>query len=282
MSMNIIDTVAAMQRYASAWHQQGLRIGFVPTMGNLHAGHLSLVKKAQQVSDRVVVSIFVNPLQFDEMDDFAKYPRTLEADLDKLNILGVDAVFTPDEQALYPQGRETITHVEVPGLSTILEGEARPGHFVGVATVVCKLFNCVQPHVAVFGEKDFQQLLLIKRMIADLDMPVEIIGMPTEREADGLALSSRNGLLSAEQRQLAPALYQVLQQIREAILAGSSDYSRLEAEAEDRLRAGGFEPDYVAIRLVDNLAPASGSAGDKVILAAARVGETRLIDNLRI
>lgn len=280
--MKLIDTIKEMQSLSLDWRRQGLQIGFVPTMGNLHAGHLGLVEKAIEDCDKVVVSIFVNPLQFDDGNDFSKYPRTLDEDREKLSALNVDALFIPDEQELYPQGKESITKVEVPGLSSLLEGASRAGHFVGVTTIVTKMFNIVLPDVAVFGEKDFQQLLIIQHMVDDLNMPVIIIGIPTAREADGLAMSSRNNRLTAEQRGTAPVLYQTLQAIREQLLEGNGDIEGLKKWAYAQLAKAGFDPDYLELRDVKTLAEAGSNSDDRVILAAARLGEIRLIDNLRV
>lgn len=278
--MKIIKQIKQLQSQTEDWRKQGHRIGFVPTMGNLHAGHLALVKRAAEVSDRVVVSIFVNPLQFDQASDLAAYPRTLEQDLEKLKMLNVDVVFTPDEQQLYPNGRESISRVDVPHLSEILEGAVRPGHFSGMTTVVAKLFHCVQPHVAIFGEKDFQQLLLVRHMVTDLDMPIEIIAQPTERETDGLAMSSRNSRLTAAQRQQAASIYIVLNKVRQQLQQGESDYRSVEKQAENSLEKQGFKPDYVAIRDVKTLSESTDR--EQVILVAAWLGDVRLIDNLQI
>lgn len=280
--MKLIDSIKEMQILSSAWQLQGQRIGFVPTMGNLHAGHLSLVEKAIGECDKVVVSIFVNPLQFDDAQDLARYPRTLEDDKQKLSALQVDALFVPGEQELYPQGKELMTRVEVPVLSGMLEGASRPGHFAGVTTVVNKLFNIVQPDIAVFGEKDFQQLLIIRQMVRDLNMPVHIIGMPTARQADGLAMSSRNSRLASEQRETASLLYQTLQEIREEILQGNQDIVALKQLAIKQLVEAGFEPDYIELRDALTLQQPDQQTQSKVILAAARLGDIRLIDNLRI
>ena len=278
--MQIIEQIKQLHAQTEDWRKQGQRIGFVPTMGNLHAGHLALVKRAAEVSDRVVVSIFVNPLQFDQASDLAAYPRTLTQDLEKLKMLNVDVVFTPDEQQLYPNGRESITRVDVPHLSEILEGAVRPGHFSGMTTVVAKLFHCVQPHVAIFGEKDFQQLLLVRHMVTDLDMPIEIIAQPTERETDGLAMSSRNSRLTAAQRQQAASIYIVLNKVRQQLQQGESDYRSVEKQAENSLEKQGFKPDYVAIRDVKTLSESTDR--EQVILVAAWLGDVRLIDNLQI
>jgi len=279
--MQHIYSITEMQSCASSWQQAGLKIAFVPTMGDLHAGHLSLVEKAMQVAERVVVSIFVNPLQFNDNSDFEAYPRTLDADMQQLDNYSVDTLFTPNENELYPQGRDFITGVDVPELSTILEGSSRPGHFRGVTTVVAKLFNCVQPQVAVFGEKDFQQLLVIQRMVADLNFPIEIIGIPTRREEDGLAMSSRNSRFSAEERQKAPALYRALRTLRDKILAGEGDFAQLESQAMEQIAAEGMTPEYISVRSAKDLGAPQTSA-DLVIVAAACLGQTRLIDNIRI
>ena len=279
--MQLIYSITEMQSCASSWQQAGLKIAFVPTMGDLHAGHLSLVEKAMQVAERVVVSIFVNPLQFNDNSDFEAYPRTLDADMQQLDDYRVDAVFAPSEIELYPQGRDFITGVEVPELSTILEGSRRPGHFRGVATVVAKLFNCVQPQVAVFGEKDFQQMLVIQRMVADLNFPIEIIGIPTRRDEDGLAMSSRNSRFSEEERQKAPVLYRTLRMLRDKILAGEGDFAQLESQAMEQIAAEGMTPEYISVRSAKDLG-APQTAADLVIVAAARLGQTRLIDNIRI
>ncbi len=280
--MQVISAIDELRRRTRAWREAGLRTGFVPTMGNLHAGHLALLEEAARHCDRVVASIFVNPLQFDQASDLVAYPRTPEADIAQMESIGVDLLFNPEESSLYPHGREALTRVEVAGLSDILEGAARPGHFVGVATVVTKLFNCVQPDLAVFGEKDFQQLLIIRRLVADLNMPIAIMGLPTVREADGLAMSSRNQRLSRDEREIAPQLYRQLQDIRGLLLNGNSDYAALEQAATERLQQLGFEPEYVAIRDADSLSDISNATQSRVILAAARLGHTRLIDNLRV
>ena len=279
--MKPLTTITEMQALARRWHAAGQRIAFVPTMGNLHAGHLALVTEAASRAERLVVSMFGNPLQFNEPEDFSNYPRSLEADLQKLAAHPVDAVFAPGEAELYPAGREATTRVEVPVLSDILEGASRPGHFRGVTTVVAKLFHCVMPDVALFGEKDFQQLLVIRRMVADLDFPVEIVACPTVREEDGLAMSSRNARFSREERDRAPQLYQVLCAVRDRIRVGSSDYTALEQQARRELATAGLEPEYLAVRRAADLAePRHGD--ELVIVAAARLGKTRLIDNLRV
>jgi len=265
------------------WQREGERIGFVPTMGNLHAGHLRLIKTAQKTTDRVVVSIYVNPLQFGPQEDFANYPRSLEKDLQKLEHLKIDLVFTPDDENMYPEGNEKCSFVEVPApLTEGLEGAHRQHHFRGVATVVTKLFNIVCPDVAVFGEKDFQQLLVIQQLVKDLNLPIEIIGEPTIREGDGLALSSRNQYLSKQQRLIAPKLYEILSETRERILMQNMDLTDLEQAAIMQLEQHGFTPDYVAIRDANTLRETDNPTNLLVILAAARLGQTRLIDNLRV
>ncbi len=257
-------------------------MALVPTMGNLHAGHLSLVDLARQRADRVVVSIFVNPLQFDQAGDLANYPRTLEQDLALLTRHGVDWVFTPTEADLYPEGLDANSLVCVRGVSEMLEGENRPGHFEGVATVVAKLFNIVQPDLAVFGEKDYQQLLVIRKMVRDLDFPVEILAAPTVREPDGLAMSSRNSRLTEAQRRLAPQLYRLLSRIADFLREGAKSFASMEKKAEALLRTRGFEPDYIAIRNARTLAPATDTDDELVVLAAVRFGEVRLIDNVPV
>ncbi len=280
--MRIIDTTSALRDQVRQWRVQGERVALVPTMGNLHAGHLKLVAEARQAADRVVVTIFVNPMQFGAGEDLDSYPRTPEEDRAMLEQAGADLLFTPAVAEVYPRPPAQQTRVEVPGISDILCGASRPGHFVGVATVVCKLFNMVQPDVALFGEKDFQQLLVIRLMVLDLSLPIEIIGVPTEREADGLARSSRNGYLTSEEREHAPALYQTLRAVADALAAGNSDYPALEQEAAQRLSNAGFRPDYISIRRASDLGQPDGTEPDLVILAAAYLGKARLIDNLRV
>ncbi|MES9993614.1 MAG: pantoate--beta-alanine ligase [Candidatus Thiodiazotropha sp.] len=278
--METISEVASLRQCIRRWRRAGERIGFVPTMGNLHEGHLALVEAAKKRCDRCVVSIFVNPMQFGEGEDFASYPRTLEEDRHSLEVAATDLLFVPSAATIYPHGDQAQTRVEVPALSDILCGASRPGHFVGVATIVCKLFNYVQPDLALFGEKDYQQLMVIRQMVDDLAIPVEIIGMPTVREADGLAKSSRNGYLNPEQRKQAPKLYETLRTTAGALMAGERDYAMLEAKGVEMLRSAGFEPDYYAIRRAKDLQLPTREEQDLVILAAAYMGTTRLIDNL--
>lgn len=280
--MQVLKTQWDVHAVVRDWRQHAERIGFVPTMGNLHAGHLRLVEVASQHCDRVVVSVYVNPMQFGAGEDFSCYPRTLENDLARLANRHVDMVFVPDDQSMYPHGHLQTSYVEVPGVSSGLEGSARPNHFRGVATIVNKLFNIVQPDVAVFGEKDFQQLLVIRHMVRDLDMPIEIIGEATIREHDGLALSSRNQYLSSQERRIAPGLYETLNYVRDRLIHGGVDYTDLEQDAIMRLEKMGFVPDYVAIRQSETLKEPKNHTDQLVILAAARLGKTRLIDNLRV
>ncbi len=260
--------------------RRGGNVAFVPTMGNLHSGHLALVKAARDLADRVVVSIFVNPLQFGAGEDFDNYPRTLERDAGMLEAEGTDLLFAPPVAAMYPKPQDQQTRVEVPGISTLLCGASRPGHFVGVATVVCKLFNMVQPDVAVFGKKDFQQLMVIRRMVEDLAMPVRVVGAETLRESDGLAMSSRNGYLTAEERALAPVLYRVLSGLKKHLVAGSDDFAGLQSKAARELDENGLRTDYVAIRRASDLAEPGPGERELVVLAAAYLGRARLIDNI--
>jgi len=278
--MNTVKTLRELRAAVAQARAEGKQIGFVPTMGNLHAGHVSLVETAAQRADFVVASIFVNPLQFGPNEDLAKYPRTLLADQEKLVAAGCHLLFHPDVEEMYPHGMSGQTLVRVSGVSEGLCGGSRPGHFDGVATVVTKLFNMVQPDLAIFGEKDFQQLAVIRTLVRDLDLPVQIIGEPTVRAADGLALSSRNGYLNEEQRASAPALQRTLQQLAEAIRGGRRDFAQLESEGKATLSAAGFRPDYLEIREAGSLSPASATDSQLVILGAAFMGATRLIDNL--
>jgi len=278
--MKIIATIPQLRAQISEWRNHKQRIALVPTMGNLHSGHLRLVEQAFAVADRVVVSIFVNPLQFGVGEDYETYPRTLEADSHQLEQLGTHLLFTPNVADLYPTGMEATTYVKVPGLSEILCGASRPVFFNGITSVVNRLFNIVQPDKALFGEKDYQQLLIIKRMVADLFMPLEIIGVPIVREADGLAISSRNHYLNTEQRALAPRLFQVIDHLRIKIESGERDFARLENQAIQTLAQEGFEPDYVAVRRRHALEIPTALDTDLMILAAAYLGTARLIDNM--
>jgi|SRR6185312_7888547 len=273
-------SVAELRKRIQRWRDINQKVALVPTMGNLHAGHIALVKHAQQLADRVVVSIFVNPMQFGPKEDFAAYPRTPDADRLQLAVAGTDLLFTPEVDEVYPGGMDKVSRVEVPAFDGILDGASRPGHFTGVATVVAKLFNMVQPDVAVFGEKDFQQLLVIRRMVKDLCLPVQIVGHPTLREPDGLAMSSRNQYLTKSERAQAPLLRRVLAETGALLRDGSRDFSGLQAQARHRLEEGGFRPDYVEVRNADTLAPAAADDARLVVLAAAWLGKARLIDNL--
>jgi pantoate--beta-alanine ligase len=279
--MDTVTTRAGLRENVRSWRLRGERIAFVPTMGNLHAGHGDLVTRARKLADRVVVSIFVNPMQFGPNEDFAQYPRTPDNDATLLSKLGADALFIPDAADMYPAGYEHSTFIDVPEMSNILCGEFRPGHFRGVATVVVKLFNLVTPDIAVFGEKDFQQLTIIRRVVADLCMPIEIVGAPTMREYDGLAMSSRNRYLSAEDRAAAPAIHRALQATRQKLASGMRDFPALEAEGGAALVSAGFKLDYFSIRDATNLQAPSNAATELVVLTAARIGKARLIDNVR-
>ncbi|HHM04431.1 MAG TPA: pantoate--beta-alanine ligase [Gammaproteobacteria bacterium] len=280
--MQTVHTLASLRAAVDHWRSERQRVAFVPTMGNLHDGHLQLVSRAARAGERVVVSIFVNPTQFAPDEDFAHYPRTLKQDSLKLAENGVHLLFAPGLEEMYPHGPENTARVEVPGLSEQLEGAARPGFFTGVATVVTKLLCAVRPHVAVFGEKDYQQLLLVRRLVAELCMPVEIIAAPTVRELDGLAMSSRNSYLSMEQRRRAPVLYASLCRVRDRLLQGERNYAAMENDARHQLLAAGFRPDYVALRRAADLAAPAAADEQLVVLAAARLGTTRLIDNLLV
>jgi pantoate--beta-alanine ligase len=279
--MELYRSFAELRTAVRAWKRDGLVVGFVPTMGNLHDGHLSLIHQARNRSDRVVASIFVNPLQFGEGEDFSSYPRTEERDLALLADAGCDGLFLPTVEEMYPEGGMPITIVEVPGLSNVLCGAHRPGHFRGVTTVVAKLFNLVDPDIAVFGAKDYQQLVLIQRMVEDLCFPVEIVPAPTGREADGLAMSSRNQYLGADERVTAPLLYGELKQVAEAVSGGEADLAAVCRRAVDALECAGFRPDYVDVRRASDLAVPDAGDADLVVLAAAWLGKARLIDNVR-
>lgn len=278
----MIDTVSdlgALRAQVSDWKRAGLRIGFVPTMGNLHAGHYSLVHLARAHADRVVASVFVNPTQFGPNEDFARYPRTPQADAEGLAAAGSDLLWLPSVDTMYPHGVDATVQVRVPGVTGILEGAHRTEHFDGVATVVARLFNQVQPDVAIFGRKDYQQLAVIRDLVRDLAFPIEILAGDTLREADGLAMSSRNQYLSAEERTRALRIQQTLQQMRAAIAAGTSRIE-VEAMAQSALELDGFVVDYAVVRRADLTEPEDGEEGGRVALIAARLGRTRLIDNL--
>ncbi|KII77508.1 pantoate--beta-alanine ligase [Vibrio renipiscarius] len=277
--MQTFADISALREQIKQYKRDGRKVAFVPTMGNLHEGHLTLVRKAREHADIVVVSIFVNPMQFERADDLNNYPRTLEDDLSKLNGEGVELVFTPTPETIYPEGLESQTSVDVPGLSTMLEGASRPGHFRGVSTIVTKLFNIVQPDVACFGEKDFQQLAVIRKMVDDLAMDIEIIGVATVREMDGLAMSSRNGLLTLDERQRAPVLARTMRWISSAMRGGRDDYASVIEDASDQLRAAGLQPDEIFIRDARTLQTITAETTQAVILMSAFLGKARLIDN---
>lgn len=277
--MLIIETLPLLRQQIRRLRMEGKRVALVPTMGNLHDGHMKLVDEAKARADVVVVSIFVNPMQFDRPEDLARYPRTLQEDCEKLNKRKVDLVFAPSVKEIYPNGTETHTYVDVPGLSTMLEGASRPGHFRGVSTIVSKLFNLVQPDIACFGEKDFQQLALIRKMVADMGFDIEIVGVPIMRAKDGLALSSRNGYLTAEQRKIAPDLYKVLSSIADKLQVGERDLDEIITIAGQELNEKGFRADDIQIRDADTLLEVSETSKRAVILVAAWLGDARLIDN---
>lgn len=277
--MLIIETLPLLRQHIRRLRHEGKRVALVPTMGNLHDGHMKLVDEAKARADVVIVSIFVNPMQFDRPEDLVRYPRTLQEDCEKLNKRKVDYVFAPAVEEIYPQGLEGQTYVDVPGLSTMLEGASRPGHFRGVSTIVSKLFNLIQPDIACFGEKDFQQLALIRKMVADLGYDIEIVGVPIIRAKDGLALSSRNGYLTAEQRKIAPGLYKVMSSIGEKLQAGERDQDEMIAIAAQELNEKGFRADDIQIRDADTLLELTENSKRAVILVAAWLGQARLIDN---
>jgi len=279
--MDTVTTIAAVRERVRQWQREGQRVAFVPTMGNLHAGHISLIEEARRRGDRFVASLFVNPMQFGPNEDFAHYPRTPHQDSTMLAEAGCSLLFMPDVAEIYPSGAEHSTQVAVPELSKILCGAFRPGHFEGVATVVAKLFNIVTPDIAVFGEKDYQQLTIIRRMTADLCLPVEIVGAPTVREPDGLAMSSRNQYLTARERKVAPRLHQSLAHAIERLQAGERDFADLEREGLQTLTGAGLRPDYFSIRDAVDLREPQAHSRAWVVLTAARLGKARLIDNLR-
>ena len=280
--METAGTIAAVRERVQSWRREGLRVAFVPTMGNLHAGHISLIEAARRHGDRFVASIFVNPMQFGPNEDFAHYPRTPQQDSAMLEKAGCSLMFMPHVAEIYPNGAERATQVVVPELTRILCGAFRPGHFEGVATVVAKLFNIVAPDVAVFGEKDFQQLTVIRRMTTDLCLPVGIIGAPTVREADGLAMSSRNQYLTAGERRIAPRLHEALQAAVTALRGGNKDFTMIEGEGMRALAAAGFLPDYFSVREAAELRAPGSDTRHFVVLTAARLGKARLIDNLQL
>ncbi len=280
--MVIIETLPLLRQQVRRWRQEGKRIALVPTMGNLHEGHMTLVEEARARADVVVVSIFVNPMQFERPDDLARYPRTLQEDSEKLNRRNVDLIFAPAPAEIYPKGLDEQTSVDVPGISTMLEGASRPGHFRGVSTIVSKLFNLVQPDLACFGEKDYQQLALIRKMVADMGYDIDIVGVPTVRAKDGLALSSRNGYLTAQERKIAPQLSKIMNALAEQLSNGERHVEDLLAQATDKLNAAGFTPDELFIRDADTLQPLSVESRRAVVLMAAWLGRARLIDNQQV
>ena len=280
--METLSSITAVRDRIRQWRCSGDVVAMVPTMGNLHAGHLRLVEAARSHGSKVVVSIFVNPLQFGEKEDLSAYPRTIDADLSKLSQYSVDLAFLPEAAEIYPRSIEHTTRVIVPDLSDILCGASRPGHFVSVATVVNLLFNVVQPDVAVFGEKDYQQLLVIRRMVKDLHLPVEVLGVATVREPSGLALSSRNNYLSEGERREAGRMYQVLCEAGDMIYKNSDDYSTIERVSREKLEAAGFRPDYFTICRAADLRAPTLEDRELVIMSAAWMGRARLIDNVRV
>jgi len=280
--MITVERIEALRDVVRLWRNEGARIGFVPTMGSLHAGHMSLLSAARFRADRVIASVFVNPLQFGPGEDFERYPRSPGDDQQLLADAGCDLLFLPGVDEMYPQGRQSATRISVKPLSEILEGAHRPGHFDGVATVVAKLFGIVQPDVAVFGEKDYQQLAVIRRMTADLEMPVEIVGAPTVRSPDGLAMSSRNRYLSEGERAAAPKIHAALRGVAGRIDAGSRDYAELGGWGTAQLQAAGMKPDYFELRDAATLLEPTPATRELVVLVAARLGKARLIDNLRV
>ena len=278
--MQITNSKVELQEQIREWRHQDEHIALVPTLGNLHAGHISLVEEARRHAERVVVSVYVNPTQFGEDEDFEDYPRTLERDTRRLRQIGADVLFVPDDATVYPFGHDCATVVAVPGLTENFCGALRPGHFDGVTTVVARLFALVQPDVALFGQKDYQQQLVIRYMAEDLGLPIRIISAETVREDDGLAMSSRNQYLADEERAIAPQLYAALSKIGAALQSGERDFEKLEQSAIKRLEKAGFKIDYVAIRRAQNLAIPDRDCDELVVLAAAHVGDARLIDNV--
>jgi len=280
--MLIIHTISELQSELKQRRQAGQSLALVPTMGNLHPGHLQLVSTAQQHADTVIVTIFVNPTQFSADEDLDSYPRTFQDDCQKLESLNADILFAPSIDEIYPLGGKNTSHVHVPHITEVLCGASRPGHFDGVTTIVCKLFNICQADIAVFGEKDFQQLAVIRRMVDDLNIPIRIIGEPIVREADGLAMSSRNGYLSEEERAIAPRFHQILQHSKQAILTTGANIESIVSRAKKELIEAGFKPDYLDIYQRNELKPATQQNKELIIVAAAFLGSTRLIDNVYV
>ncbi len=275
-------SVTELRQYVQHWKEHGQSIAFIPTMGNLHAGHMSLIEKGQSLCDRTLCSIFVNPMQFGPNEDFNHYPRTLDSDNEQLEAIGCDLVYLPTASELYPDGLDRITQIQVTDITENYEGAHRPGHFTGVATVVLKLFNIVQPDVSVFGKKDYQQYRVISKMVDDLNLDVQIIGQETTREASGLATSSRNQYLDAEQTNRAAMIYQLLREIARQISEGERDYQEVTQRAIEGLNGAGFKTDYFSICNAETLLPASPEDRDLVILVTAGLGATRLLDNIEI
>lgn len=278
--MELVSTRDEIREFCEGWRHHGEHVALVPTMGNLHSGHLSLVELAREHAERVVVTVFVNPTQFGAGEDFDDYPRTIKRDTQRLRKCDADVLFAPDVDTVYPFGIDQATVISVPGLTRNFCGASRPGHFDGVTTVVARLFALVQPDVAVFGQKDYQQQLVIRHMTEDLSLPIRIITAPTIREQDGLAMSSRNQYLSEAERAAAPGLHAALEWIGSELQTGKRNYDDLENAALERLRAAGFVPDYVAIRRAENLEPPDRDCDEIVVLGAAHLGKARLIDNI--
>lgn len=279
--MKTVNDIQSLRQQITTWKQQGLSVAFVPTMGNLHAGHISLITEAKKHADKIVASIFVNPMQFGANEDIDKYPRTLADDQQKLQAEGTDLLFTPTADIIYPNGTAQNTFVEVPNISDIHCGKSRPGHFRGVATIVCKLFNLVQPDVACFGLKDYQQLQVIQTMVNDLSMPIKIVPVAIARSENGLALSSRNGYLSETELAQAPVLYQTLQWLTQAVKL-NKNFLALSEQAKEKVNQAGLQADYFNICHANTLAPAKAEDKNLVILASAFCGPARLIDNIQI
>jgi pantoate--beta-alanine ligase len=280
--MDTVTTISAVREHVRRWRNEGRRVAFVPTMGNLHAGHVSLIEAARRHGDRFVASIFVNPMQFGPNEDYAHYPRTPQQDETMLAQAGCNLMFMPDVAEIYPNGSERATRVDVPSLSRILDGEFRPGHFEGVSTIVATLFHIVEPDVAVFGEKDFQQLTIIRRMVTDLCLPVGIVGAPTVRDSDGLAMSSRNQYLTPPERQIAPRIYQTLLGAANRLQAGDTEFASIERAGVEALEKAGMKPDYFSVRRAQDLGAPAQDVKHLVVLTAARLGRARLIDNIQV
>jgi pantoate--beta-alanine ligase len=280
--LDTVTTIAAVRERVRGWQREGLKVAFVPTMGNLHAGHVSLIEAARRHGERFIASIFVNPMQFGPNEDFAHYPRTPRDDERMLAEAGCSLMFMPEVGEIYPHGAERATRVEVPGLSRILCGEFRPGHFEGVSSVVAKLFHIVEPDVAVFGAKDFQQLTVIRRMVDDLCMPVQIVAAPTVRDADGLAMSSRNQYLTPSERALAPQIFATLQAAAHRLRAGDAEFASIERAGFVALESAGLRPEYFAVRQASDLSSPAPDARELVVLAAVRLSKARLIDNVQV